>query len=126
MIKIRLHGTKDEIDNALAQLKMLPSIKILSESEPYADDRGNSAYSRVYVDAEVAQLDRDKVHVSIVARDCVINNTYDAIMYATVTHSTHYISVGYGGYACATDYLMMLDALTDKFIERNGGLNEKK
>ena len=125
MIKIRLHGPKDEIDNALTQLKMLPSIKILSESEPYAD-RGNSEYSRVYVDAEIAQLDRDKVHVSIFARDIVINNTYDAIMYATVTHSPHYISVGYGGYACTIDYLNMLGALVDKFVENDGGLNEKK
>ncbi len=125
MIKIRLHGTKDEIDNALTQLKTLPSIKILSESEPYAD-RGNSAYSRVYVDAEVAQLDRDKVHVSIVARDCVINNTYDAIMYATVTHNPDNIYVGCGGYACTIDYLNMLGALINNFIETNGGLNEKK
>ena len=50
MVKIRLHGTPEEVDNALSILRT--QFEILAESEPYADC-GKSQYVRVYVDVKV-------------------------------------------------------------------------
>ncbi|MBQ8749659.1 MAG: hypothetical protein IJZ29_04265 [Clostridia bacterium] len=55
MIKIRLHGTPEEIDNArtyFSKLEKLGEIEILNLSGIYAD-RGASKYARLYMDAEV-------------------------------------------------------------------------
>ena len=49
MIKIRLHGTIDEIDTTIKYLEWV--MDLLSVSVPYKD-RGNSRYYRVYIDAE--------------------------------------------------------------------------
>ena len=49
MLKIRLEGTEEEIEEFLAGFR--PAYKILSESQPYAN-RGKSAYVRVYLDVE--------------------------------------------------------------------------
>ena len=50
MVKIRLHGTAEEISQAISVIK--ENFNILNKSDAYAD-RGESRYSRVYIDAEV-------------------------------------------------------------------------
>lgn len=52
MIKIRLHGTSEEIENAINHFRADPAIRILMESDPYKDRR-NSEYYRCYVEAEI-------------------------------------------------------------------------
>ena len=57
MIKIRLHGTEEEINKVktyFKKLETLNEINILSISEPYAD-RGCSKYYRLYMDAEITE-----------------------------------------------------------------------
>lgn len=51
MIKLRLHGTPDELKQLSEYLRTLPRLRVLNESEPYAD-RGKSTYERVYIDVE--------------------------------------------------------------------------
>lgn len=53
MIKIRLHGTEQEVMEAVKSLE--PTFKLLSVSTPYKD-RGQSEYVRVYVDAEKKEV----------------------------------------------------------------------
>ena len=53
MIKIRLHGTLEEIELAISLIHS--QFNILSESAPYAD-RGKSVYYRCYLDCEVKNL----------------------------------------------------------------------
>lgn len=50
MVKIRLHGTLDELEQATEIVR--EQFKVLSESEPYKD-RGKTEYYRVYMDCEV-------------------------------------------------------------------------
>ena len=52
LIKIRLHGVEEEIQECLAELESNKNFKILSVSEFYKD-RGNSIYYRCYIDAEM-------------------------------------------------------------------------
>ncbi|MDE7181499.1 MAG: hypothetical protein K2O41_00520 [Clostridia bacterium] len=52
MIKIRLHGTPDEIKRFADYLETLPDVRILQRSEAYPD-RGKSVYERVYIDIEL-------------------------------------------------------------------------
>ena len=52
MIKLRLHGLEEEILEYLNKIKKDENIKILSESDFYAD-RGKSEYKRLYLDVEV-------------------------------------------------------------------------
>lgn len=54
MIKIRLHGTKTEIEKAKEEIQNL--FTVLYESEPYRD-RGKSQYYRCYMDCEVEEVD---------------------------------------------------------------------
>ena len=49
MIKVRLEGLPEEIEDFLAGFR--PGYKILSESASYPN-RGKSAYVRVYLDVE--------------------------------------------------------------------------
>lgn len=49
MIKVRLEGTKEELEDFLAGFR--PGYKILNESAPYAN-RGASKYVRIYLDVE--------------------------------------------------------------------------
>lgn len=51
MLKIRLHGLEEEITAYIQKMEKDDSIRILSESSPYAD-RGKSEYVRVYLDIE--------------------------------------------------------------------------
>ena len=53
MIKIRLHGTLEEIEVATSFIRS--QFDVLSESTPYAD-RGKSVYYRTYLDCEVKNL----------------------------------------------------------------------
>ncbi len=55
MIKIRLHGTAAEVSAASKVIK--ERFNVLNCSEPYAD-RGESLYSRVYIDAETKTADK--------------------------------------------------------------------
>lgn len=50
MVKIRLHGTLEEIECATEVIQ--EQFHILSLSAPYKD-RGNSQYYRVYADCEI-------------------------------------------------------------------------
>ena len=54
MIKIRLHGTKDEIDKAISYLELVMGFYSVSG---YYKDRGNSQYYRVYIDGEVIEIE---------------------------------------------------------------------
>ena len=49
MIKIRLHGTMKETQEAIASIE--ENFDILYRSEPYKD-RGQSVYYRTYLDCE--------------------------------------------------------------------------
>lgn len=52
MIKVRLHGTPEEVKKFADYLESLsPCVKVLSRSDGYAD-RGKSSYERVYMDVE--------------------------------------------------------------------------
>lgn len=58
MIKVRLHGTKEEIESAktlYTRLEQEGLIEILTMSDLYAD-RGVSKYYRVYMDMEIKRL----------------------------------------------------------------------
>lgn len=50
MVKIRVHGTLEEVERTLEVLRA--QFKVLSESKSYAD-RGKGRYIRVYLDAEI-------------------------------------------------------------------------
>lgn len=50
MIKIRLHGEKEEIELACAAIK--EHFDVLNVSHLYAD-RGDSVYKRAYIDAKI-------------------------------------------------------------------------
>ena len=52
MVKIRLHGTPEEIKRFADYLETLPDVRILQRGEPYPD-RGKSIYERVYMDVEL-------------------------------------------------------------------------
>ena len=52
MVKIRLHGMLEEVEQAQEKLKKFFNIN--SISAPY-HDRGNSKYVRIYVDAELKE-----------------------------------------------------------------------
>lgn len=52
MVKIRLHGTAEEISRAISVIK--ENFNVLNKSDAYAD-RGESRYSRVYIDAELKE-----------------------------------------------------------------------
>ena len=52
MVKIRLHGTREEIIKAVEVLKK--DFNVLSESEPYKD-RGKTEYYRCYLDCEAKE-----------------------------------------------------------------------
>ena len=55
MIKVRLHGKLDEMEQFIEiaeQLEKFNIISILSTSETYKD-RGKSQYSRIYLDMEI-------------------------------------------------------------------------
>lgn len=52
MIKLRLHGTPEEVKRVSDYLETLSDIKVLQRSEAYAD-RNKSVYVRVYFDIEL-------------------------------------------------------------------------
>ena len=56
VIKIRLHGTKSEIDKAISYLELVMGFYSVSG---YYKDRGNSQYYRVYIDGEVIEITND-------------------------------------------------------------------
>ncbi len=53
MIKIRLHGTAQEIKEAIKEINIV--FKVLSQSSLYSD-RGQSLYSRCYLEAETKDI----------------------------------------------------------------------
>lgn len=57
MVKVRLHGTPEEVKKFADFLESLSSnVKVLQRSEDYAD-RGKSCYVRVYMDVEHKTID---------------------------------------------------------------------
>lgn len=53
MIKLRLHGTPEEVKKFGDYIESLsPRVRTLSRGEPYLD-RGKSVYVRVYMDVEL-------------------------------------------------------------------------
>lgn len=52
MIKVRLHGLEQEIFEYLNKINEDENIRILSQSDIYAD-RGKSEYKRLYLDIEM-------------------------------------------------------------------------
>lgn len=52
MIKLRLHGTPEEIKRFADYLETLSDVRVLQRSEAYAD-RGKSVYVRIYIDIEL-------------------------------------------------------------------------
>ncbi len=54
MVKVRLHGTPEEIKRFADYLEALPRIQVNQRSEPYSD-RGESVYQRVYMDVELSE-----------------------------------------------------------------------
>lgn len=60
MVKIRLHGTLEEIEIATSFIRS--QFDVLSESEPYAD-RGKSVYYRTYLDCEVKKLNQNNLGI---------------------------------------------------------------
>lgn len=53
MIKVRLHGTKEEVKRFIEYLEsQQPKVNVLCASMPYAD-RGKSKYVRSYMDVEL-------------------------------------------------------------------------
>ncbi len=60
MIKIRLHGTPEEVKRFSDYLESLsPCVKVLQRSDSYSD-RGKSSYVRVYMDVEYKTLSEIK------------------------------------------------------------------
>lgn len=56
MIKVRLHGTPEEVKQFADYLESLsPCVRVLARSEGYTD-RGKSSYIRVYMDIEYKEL----------------------------------------------------------------------
>lgn len=55
MLKLRLRGTTEELQQYLKILRNDPKIEILSESELYSD-RGKSVYKRCYLDIEMNEI----------------------------------------------------------------------
>ncbi len=51
MVKIRMTGTKDELDRALSQIRIAEGMHIFSESD-YYKNRGATEYYRVYLECE--------------------------------------------------------------------------
>lgn len=52
MVKVRLHGTPEEVKRFADYLEANPRIQVNQRSEPYSD-RGKSVYKRVYLDVEL-------------------------------------------------------------------------
>lgn len=57
MVKIRLHGTLEELQSA--QKVIRSQFTVLSETAPYKD-RGNTEYHRIYMDCEVKNHGKEK------------------------------------------------------------------
>lgn len=55
-MKLRLHGTPEELKRFSEYFDQLPQLRILSRSESYPD-RGKSVYERVYMDVELKAPD---------------------------------------------------------------------
>ncbi len=57
MIKVRLHGTPEEVKQFADYLESLsPCVKVFARSDGYPD-RGKSSYVRVYMDVEHKQIE---------------------------------------------------------------------
>ncbi len=63
MIKVRLHGTSEEIKRFAEFLYGEARVRVLSCSDPYPD-RGKSVYYRAYLDVELLPPATVKVEVT--------------------------------------------------------------
>lgn len=57
-VKVRLHGTPEEVKKFAEWLEKQPRLRVLSVSDSYPD-RGKSQYNRVYID--VAMLSDEEM-----------------------------------------------------------------
>ena len=60
MIKVRLHGTPEEVKKFADLENLSPCVKVLQRSDGYTD-RGKSSYVRVYMDVEHKPLAEIKI-----------------------------------------------------------------
>lgn len=56
MVKVRVHGTAEEIRAFTEWLEEMPRVEVLSTSDNYAD-RGKSKYERVYLDVRLKSIE---------------------------------------------------------------------
>ena len=73
-MKLRLHGTAEELKRFSEYFDQLPPLRVLSRSENYPD-RGKSVYERVYMDVELKAPDENNV-TAVVTRGNKVLCTY--------------------------------------------------
>lgn len=73
-MKMRLHGTPEELKRFSEYFDQLPQLRVLARSENYPD-RGKSVYERVYMDVELKTPDENNV-TAIVMRGNKILRTF--------------------------------------------------
>lgn len=64
MVKVRLHGTPEEVKEFADYLENAPRVKILQRSEEYSD-RGKSVYKRVYIDTALQPYEKGQITATI-------------------------------------------------------------
>ncbi len=75
-MKLRLHGTAEELKRFSEYLDQLPQLRVLSRSENYPD-RGKSVYERIYMDVELKAPDENNV-TAIAMRGNKVLRTFTA------------------------------------------------
>lgn len=68
MLKIRVEGTREEIEDFMSGFR--PQYRVLSESAPYAN-RGKSEYVRIYLDVEQYSIEELFRKVSVLTGGCI-------------------------------------------------------
>lgn len=79
MIKIRLHGLPEEIEQAKTALS--ETFNVLTASEPYAD-RGNSKYMRCYMDCELKKAASTSDCANTTDKPKLLEKTTEELIYA--------------------------------------------
>ena len=78
MVKIRLHGTQEEVLKAEEYLKNNKDVEVLSTSDCYNDR--NSKYIRKYLDIKLNDELNNHIDICTInslLADCIIDNTVD-------------------------------------------------
>lgn len=77
MIKIRLHGLPEEIEQAKTAL--LETFNVLTASEPYAD-KGNSQYYRCYLDCELKKESNTCDYANVTDKPKLLEKTTEELI----------------------------------------------